>query len=226
MAVELCHYRLALRGKPVGSQFLSVEERGAAALLDAHLALQGSLGNADVRQRSKTHRQQFFSFAFEEETRSSSGRQSFSVTFDAEAGLVRASRGGGDQAAVPYVQAFEDPLGLLYHLRQLGPEAARLRVPMLGKEVLVERLGDTELETALGPRRAYAYLLQPGGSYVYVDQQAPHLILQLAQRLEGQLLEAFLVRVDEEAARPQPEEKENRRPRRRRSGRQRRRRKG
>lgn len=225
MAVELCHYRLALRGKPVGSQLLSVEERGHTALLDAQLSLQGSLGNADVRQRSTVHQQRFFSFAFEEETRSSSERRSFSVTFDAEAGLVRASR-GSDQATAPYLQAFEDPLGLLYHLRRLGPDEVRLRVPMLGKEVLVERLGDTELETVLGPRRAYAYVLQPGGSYVYVDQQAPHLILQLSQRLDGQLLEALLVRVDEEAARPQPEATDSPRPRRRRSGRQRRRRKG
>ncbi len=199
MSVEVCHYRLALRNKAVGSQLLSTQFRGRTAILEAQLTLQGSLGSASVSQRSKVHRQQFFSFAFEEETQMSGVRRSFSVDFDIEAGLVRASK-GNDQASVPYVSAFEDPLGLLYHLRHLGPEVLHLRVPMLGKEVVIERLGEATLETALGPQVAYAYLVQPGGNYVYVERDAPHHILQLSQRLDGQLLEATLVRVDEEEA--------------------------
>ena len=48
------------------------------------------------------------------------------------------------------------------------------------------------LETALGERKAYPYVLYPGPNYVYVDAAAPHLILRLTQRFEGGLLEAFL----------------------------------
>lgn len=219
MSVEVCHYRLALRGKPVGSHLLSTQLRGRTALLEARMTLQGSLGNATVIQRSKVHRQQFFSFSFEEETIASNDRRSFNVNFDIEAGLVQASKGTGDQASMPYVTSYEDPLGLLYHLRQLGPQE-QLRAPMLGKSVLVERVGLTKLETVFGDREAQAYSLQPGGSYVYVDQEEPRLILMMSQRLEGQLLEAFLVRVDEEDE--PPPVKEERRPRR--SSRRRRRR--
>ena len=201
MSVEVCHYRLSLRGKLVGSQSLSTHFRGRTALLASRLQLQGGLGSGSVSQRSKVHRGQFFSFAFEEESETPGERRSFALHFDLEAGLVRASR-GADTASAPYLTALEDPLGLLYHLRALPPETARLRVPMLGHEVLVERVGERDLETALGARTASVYLLQPGSNYVYVDQAPPHLILLMQQRLEGQPLEAALLRVDEDDEAP------------------------
>ena len=217
MSVEVCHYRLSLRGKPVGSHILATQHRGRTTVLDAKLTLQGqgSLRSATVTQQSKVHRQQFFSFSFQEKSVEGSDTRTFEVLFDIEAGQVVAKR-NREEATVPYIQAFEDPLGLLHHVRSLAPEETTLRVPMLGKNVVVERVGETTLETALGERTAYAYALQPGGSYVYVDAQTPNLILMLRQRFDGQLLDAQLVRVDEEAEAPrEPSSRRKRRRRRR-----------
>ena len=217
MSVEVCHYRLSLRGKPVGSHTLSTDHRGRTTILDAKLMLQGRgpLRSATVTQQSKVHRQQFFSFSFQEKSVEGSDTRTFEVLFDIEAGQVVASR-NRDKATVPYIQALEDPLGLLHHLRSLEPQETVLRVPMLGKDVVVERVGETALETALGERNAYAYALQPGGSYVYVDTAAPHLILMMRQRFDGQLLDAHLVRVDEEAEAPRESGSRRKRRRRRR----------
>ena len=217
MSVEVCHYRLSLRGKPVGSHTLSTGFRGRTALLGAKLLVQDRLLNGTVTQESKVHREQFFSFSYQEKTVGSSDSRTFSVVFDLEEGLVKATKGSNDSAAVPYLEALEDPLGLLYHVRHLSADDVSLRVPMLGKAVLVERLGETTLETALGDAAAYAYLLQPGGSYVYVATQAPHPILMMSQRFDGQILDAHLVRIDEEEptrAEPQKRRRNSRRRRR------------
>ena len=172
--------------------------------------------NATLTQQSKVHRQQFFSFSFQE-TISSPESRSFKVHFDIEEGLVKASRGSKDSASAPYLQAYEDPLGLLYHLRHLGDET-HLRVPMLGKDVTVERVAETDLDTVLGKRLARVYRLHPGGSYVYVDAEAPHPILMMSQRFDGQLLDALLVRISDE---PEKRREPNRRRRSRRRKRER-----
>ena len=211
MPVETCHYRLTLRGRPAGTHTLSTSFRGRTAILDASLKLQGPMPQTSLRQQSKVHRQQFFSFSYQE-TQTSPDSRTYSVHFDIEEGLVKASR-GRDSAAVPYLQAYEDPLGLLYHLRHLEDETT-LRVPMLGKGVVVERIGETDLDTVLGERTARVYQLRPGGSYVYVDAEPPHSILMMTQLFAEQRLDALLVRIDENA--PLPKEKPPRRKRRRR----------
>ena len=212
MTVEACHYRLSLHGKPVGNHTLSTGYRGRTALLSSKMMLQSRFQNATVTQHSKVHRDQFFSFAFEEKTVAASETRNFKLEFDLEEGLVRAKR-GNETATTPYIQAFEDPLGLLYHIRNMGEEST-LRVPMLGKDVVVERIGDMRLETALGEKQARVYVLQPGGSHVYIDSEAPHPILMLRQRFDGQHLDALIVRIDEEVDEPRKASKRRRRRRR------------
>lgn len=215
MPVETCHYRLSARGKPVGTHELSTSYRGRTALLGAKLMLQGKgpFRNVTITQQSKAHRDQFFSFSFQESS-TASDTQTFSLDFSLEEGLVKATS-GRDSASVPYIASYEDPLSLLYHLRHLGDET-QLRVPMLGKDVVVERVGETMLETVLGERTARVYQLQPGGSYVYVDAAPPHPILMLTQRFDGQLLDALIVRVDENAEPPREAAPKRKRRRRRR----------
>jgi len=218
MQVETCHYRLSFRGKPVGTHTLSTGFKGRTAILDAKMMLQsrGALRNTTISQQSKAHRQQFFSFSFQE-TVSVPESRTFKVHFDIEEGLVKAERGNKDKAFIPYIESYEDPLSLLYHLRHLEGEE-HLRVPMLGKEVTVARLGEKTLETALGERVAHVYELQPGGSYVYVGVDAPKPILMMTQRFDNQLLDAHIVRIDENARAPQePTRRRKRRRRRRRN---------
>lgn len=219
---EICHYRLSLRGKPVGTHMLSTSARGRLVFLEGKLTLQGQLGNVTVHQRSKSHRFQFHSLSFQEDSQSRGENRNFSVNFDADSGLIRAHKHGNDVASVAYTRPYLDPLGLLYAIRHMNPEQVQLRLPMLGKDVTVDRLGTTELETTLGQRQAYEYQLHPGGSYVYVDIEDPHPILMLSQRIEGQLLDALLVRIDQETDQTQVEQRRNKqRGRKRRSQRNR-----
>lgn len=225
MAVDVASYRLTLRGQPVGTHVLRREERGSTTVLDGVLHLQGSLGTATTTQRSRTHRRRHHSFWYSEETQRRGERRSYEVTFDPKSGLITARR-GNDEASVPYLRPYRDPLGLLEELRAAAAEEAPaewVRVPMLGKDVLAQHLGEAELETAFGPRRARTYVLQPGGAYVYVDVAAPHEILQMTQRIDGQWLDVQLVKIGQEAAMPQREEEGGQR---RRGKRRRRRRRG
>jgi hypothetical protein len=204
---EVCNYRLNLRGKPIGSHILSTSQRGRLNFLEAKFTLQGQLGNVVITQRSKSHRVNFHSLSFQEDTAGKGENRSFNVTFDLESGLIKAHKSGNDVATMPYIRPYLDPLGLLYAIRQLAPEQERWRVPMVGKDVVVDRMRTTSLETVLGPRQAYEYQLHPGGSFVYVDVQEPHLILMLSQRIDGQLLDAVLARVDQEADTSQNEQR-------------------
>jgi hypothetical protein len=210
MPTEICSYRLTLRGKPLGSFVMSTSVRGRIVFLEAKLLLQGSMGNVTVTQRSKCHRTDFYSLSFQEETQSRNDNRQFSMQFDSDTGLVRANK-SGDVADMPYTRPFLDPLSLLHQMRHITPEATQTRVPMIGKDVIIERVQTTELNTAMGKREAYEYQLHPGGSYAYVDVSEPHHILMLSQRVDGQLVDATLVRVDEEADAPQRDERRNNR---------------
>lgn len=189
---------------------MSTSLRGRLVFLEAKLLLQGSMGNVTVTQRSKCHRFDFYSLSFQEETQSRSETRQFSMQFDPDTGLVRANK-SGDVADMPYTRPFLDPLSLLYRMRHVSPEVTQTRVPMIGKDVVLERVQTTELTTALGKKEAYEYQLHPGGSYAYVDTAEPHHILMLSQRVDGQLVDATLVRVDEEADAPPREDRRNRR---------------
>lgn len=196
--VEVCSYRLSHKGKPVGTQVLKASAQGKVALLEGKAMFQGGLGQATVVQRSRCHAARHFSHRFREESSERSGNRTFDVVFDPQEGLVTASK-GRDEAVTPYDRPYRDPLSLLQELRTLeGTD--HLRVPMLGKDVTVQLVGEVELDTVLGPRSARAYLLHPGGSVVYVDARPPHLLLKLTQRLSDGVVDALLVKVEQEAA--------------------------
>jgi hypothetical protein len=221
MAVEVCSYRLSLRGTAVGTHVLRTEHRGQITHLEGRLMLQGSLGQLTTTQVSRVQRRRNISLAFREDTERRGENRVYDVVFDASRGQVRASRGPGDEAAMPYILPYRDPLGLLNEIRGLEPSDEPVRVPMLGKEVSVLYLGTTELDTALGKRAAYAYRLHPGNSYVYVEAAEPHAILQMGQRIDGQLLDVMLMKIAQEDAMPvreseRPRQGKKRRRRRRR----------
>ncbi|HEX7022655.1 MAG TPA: hypothetical protein VF171_07345 [Trueperaceae bacterium] len=203
MAVEVLSYRLSLRGKPVGSHVLRTEERGRRVALEAKMMLQGSLGQHTIMQSSQAQRHPGLSLAFREEVLEGPERRRYEVRFDQESGLVKATRGANDSAEVPYLRPYGDPLELLYRLRRLGEPGELVHVPMLGKDVVVEYLGVAGLETVMGERLARVYVLNPGGSYVYVDREAPHVILKLTQRMGSQHLDALLTKIAEEDAMPE-----------------------
>nr|MBA2665719.1 hypothetical protein [Trueperaceae bacterium] len=202
MSVEVCTYRLSVRGRPVGSQTLKRSERGRVAFLEARLQLQGSLGQGTITQSSRYHAERYHSHQFREETDGRGDQRVYDVAFDADDGLVVAARGRADRATMPYLRAYRDPLSLLAEIRTLTgtePEVRRAwRIPMLGKDVVVQRGSDVTLDTPFGPRRARTFVLHPGGSAVYVDLEPPHHLLRMVQRMEDGVVDAVLVRVDED----------------------------
>lgn len=200
MSVEVMSFRLTYRGKPAGTQVLKMEQRGRHTQLEGRSQFQGALGNATVVQRSRSHAQRFFSLRYLETTQDRNDNRSFDVTFDAQTGLVSAVKGPKDQASMPYVAPYRDPLGLLHELRSLEALNQPAVVPMLGKDVSVQFAGEVDLDTAFGKKRARAYLLHPGQSVVYVDVAAPHHILKLTQRLAEGHLDAVLIKLASEAS--------------------------
>jgi hypothetical protein len=236
MAVEVCSYRLSARGRPVGSQTLKRSDRGRIAFLEARLLLQGSLGQGTITQSSRCHSQRHHSLQFREETQIRGEGRVYDVEFDVDEGLVVASRGRADRATMPYLRPYRDPLSLLAEIRA-GATAPRdetrlWRVPMLGKDVVVQRGADVMLDTALGARRARPFVVHPGGSMVYVDVAPPHALLKLVQRIDDGVVEGVLVRLHQEdvmeSLEPAPTERERGGTRRRgrRRGRRRRGRRG
>lgn len=197
--VEVVSYRLSHRGKPVGSQTIKTADLGRHTQLEVRSQFQGGFGVGTVVQRSRCHAQGV-SLRFLEETQDRSESRKFDVTFDAPQGLVTASKGSKDNAQMPYLLPYRDPVSLLHEIRQLGVLESPYRVPMLGKEVTVQFAGEVELDTVLGKRMARAYLLHPGLSVVYVDIEEPRTILKLTQRLPDGQLDALLVKVASEAS--------------------------
>src|SRR5690554_270433 len=197
--VEVVSYRLSHRGKPVGSQTIKTAALGRQTQLEVRSQFQGTFGVGTVVQRSRCHAQGV-SLRFLEETQERSDNRKFDVVFDAKTGLVTAAKGPKDNAQMPYLMPYRDPLSLLHEIRRLGELEQPYRIPLLGKEVTVQFGGVVELDTVLGKRRARAYVLHPGQSVVYVDTEEPHTILKLTQRLPDGQLDALLVKVATEAS--------------------------
>lgn len=197
--VEVVSYRLTHRGKPVGSQTFKTADLGKHTQLEVRSQFQGAFGVGTVVQRSRCQ-VEGVSLRFAEETQERGDNRKFDVVFDARSGLVTAVKGSKDNAEMPYLVPYRDPVSLLHEIRGLGELEAPRRVPLLGKEVTVQFAGVVELDTVLGKRSARAYLLHPGQSVVYVDVEAPHTILKLTQRLPDGQLDALLVKIGTEAS--------------------------
>ena len=229
MKVESCAYSLSLNGKAVGSQVLRTARSGRTTTLEARALWQGVFGQQSLTQRSQLLSRTGESLRFSEEVEGKSDKHTFEVVFDAETALVRATRRAGNQtdsSDTPYLRPYSDPLGLLHTLRSKTDEES-VRIPMLGKDVVAERLADAEVETGLGTRNATPFILYPGPSYVYFDKDEPHTILKMIQPTTHGMLEAYLTRITLEEgtlsgpATNAPKRSENKR--RRRGGRRRKR---
>lgn len=218
MANEVCTYRLSYLGKPVGTFTVTSSERGANVFLDSQLQLQGSLGRASVTQKSKLHKHRLSSYFYNEETQEANSKRQFNVTFDYHKGIVRASKSAQDYSEVPLHLPYSDPLSLLYHLRQLGPDDVHLKIPLLGKAVYVERIQETKVETSMGPHDCFVYKVSPGTNYVYISKEKSKPIVSMTVRLDGRNLEAQLIKVHHETSQasstPQKSKSNRRRPKR------------
>lgn len=195
MSVEVHTYRLEVQGVPAGRHVLRNRDEARQTRLEAELQLEGPLGPATVVQLSRCHRDEMISHEFREHTRDRHGEREMRIDFDGRDGLVRMRRSGDDSAETPYLLPFRDPLSMLLELRRTASEAEPVRIPMLGKPVLARPLGEVDLDTALGPKRAHAYLVQPGGSWLWIDVEPPHAILKFTQRSPEGRLDALLVSV-------------------------------
>ncbi len=230
MSVEVVTYRLTYRGKPVGTHVIKSEVAGRVRRMESRAGYQGQLGNAVITQRSRASAQHHHSHRYREETQEREGKRVYDVHFDSQTGLVHASTGAKDVATAPYIRPYRDPLSLLSQVRSLAGNSVT-NVAMLGKDVSVQFAGEVDISTALGEKRAWAYVLQPGGSVVYVDVTGSNAILKMTQRLTEGHLDSLVVSVSSEATmetfgdeqrtggkRSQSRRRGRRRPRRRKRG--------
>lgn len=195
MSVEVHTYRLELQGVAAGQHVLRSRDEARQTRLEAELNLEGPLGPAHVVQLGRCHRDKMTSHEFRERTRDRHGEREMRIEFDGKDGLIRMRRNGSDTAETPYLRPFRDPLSMLLELRRTEVHDRPLRIPMLGKTVLARPLGEVDLDTSLGPKRARVYLMQPGGSWAWIDVEPPHAILKLTQRLPDGRLDALLASV-------------------------------
>lgn len=201
MPTEVQSYRLTYRGKPAGTHTLTTFERNGTTFIEGRMHIQGGLRQSTVQQRSRSDSASFESRHFEESNQARGDKRTYRVERDDERGLIRA-RKGQEVVEVPALLPFRDPLSMLHELRTHGAEADLLRFPMHGKDVTAKLVGSATIETGFGEREARTFSLQPGGSYVYLDVEAPHAILKLMQRLDEAYLEALLVKVASDEAAP------------------------
>lgn len=228
MSVEVLDYRLEVRGLPAGRHVVRSKEEGRHVRMECEATFEGPLPAAKVVQLSRSRRDDRVSQEFRETTKDRSGERRFRMVFDGRDGLVKLER-GDEKAETPYVEAFRDPLSMLRELREAPPDVARVRIPMLGKTVEARALGEVELETPLGRRTARSYQLFPGGSWLWIDVEAPHAIVRFRQRTGDGLVDGVLTRMAEETSLPAWEaldkgggaRKRGKRRRRRRGGRSR-----
>ena len=227
MPAEIQSYRLTLRGKPVGTHTVTTVTQDQTTFMEGRFLLQNGLRPANIQQRSRFHSSEFFSYRFTEVSSGHGDNRTFDVTFNSQQGLVEA-RKGQDRASIPLLMPYRDPLSMLFELRRLEAGTESHRIPMLGKDVVARLVSDSTIDTGRGVRPAVTYALHPGASCLYLDQEYPHHILKLTQRLDDHFLEAILVKVAVEDAVPDwtMETPASGRPRTRRRKRRRRRRGG
>ncbi len=206
MSVEVLTFRLEARGGPAGRQVLRTDASDRNVRLECEARFEGPLPRAEVVQLSRCRPEDGVSYAFQERTRDRNGTRGFRIDLDGRAGLIRFTPSDGDPAEAPAIEEVRDPLSLLRELRRTGPEVQRIRLPMLGKTVEARAVGETDLETDLGPKRARAFLLHPGGAWVWIDVAPPHAVLKLAQRTVEGRVDALLSSIAQEASMPLWEE--------------------
>lgn len=171
------------------------------ALLEARMQLQGTLGNLTLVQTSRCDARDHHSLQWREAVEGRQDPPPFEVRFDAEHGVVRASRGRNDHASVPYLLPYRDPLSLLRELRERTAQAQRgqpsaalpWRIPLLGKDVLITAVRDGVMQNREEERAVRSYTLHPGGSLVVVQLTPPFPIVRFLQRLPDTTLEATLI---------------------------------
>ncbi len=201
VSVEVLEYRFEVRGAPAGGQVVRTRARKDDVHLEVDATFDAPVGDARVRQLSRSDPRDHHSHEFVETTKDRSGDRKVRIAFDADQGLVTLDR-GDDRADVPYLEPFRDPLSMLHELRHADPARTLLRIPMLGNAVEAHLLETTEVATDLGPILARSYQLVPGGSRVWVEDAEPHRIVKVRQRTPTGALDAILVREESDTRLP------------------------
>ena len=179
------------------------------------MMLQGSLGTTTIQQSSKTHRNYFYSINFQELTNGPGQNRKYTVKYDKNNGLIKASRSANDKSEIAAISPFVDPIGLLYQVRHLDQTKKRFIIPMIGKNVIIEKITQLEIDTALGKKLSNVYKIHPGKNLLYVDTEKPHYILAMTQFIGNKFLDSFIVKTETLKDKKRRPNKGRRRPRRR-----------
>ncbi|MBB6096809.1 hypothetical protein HNR42_000221 [Deinobacterium chartae] len=195
MRPEELHYTLYADGKFAGESVWRVTPEKHHWLIRQTTEFVGPpIGNVRRVQTSRLNPKRRTSAAYSEGPDSSAraAKPSFETVFDRKSGVVTV-RQGRDEASIPMVQDYQDPLSLIVLLRDLPADAELpLRVPMIGASAYVQRLPDALCPTPWGDLEARVYYLRPGGAVVYIEQNEPNRPLRLTQEVDGVVMDSLI----------------------------------
>lgn len=202
MQIETLKYSIKMGGRILGEQWWQVtpEPRHWVTRVQTHFN-KGFLGGGVKIQVSKIHPQSRVSAHYTETTEGEAlGKGHFETVFDRKQGLVIV-RQGRDEASVPMVRGFQDPISLLQSLRSLPEDFEYMCVPMVGAHVhVLPWTGPLEM----GIR---SYSLRPGRVTVHIETASPNRIVRLIQPLGRDFVEVSLMEPQTGTEHTQPKKK-------------------
>lgn len=185
MDSEELRYTLSLGGKLVGEQLWKTTPDRHHWITRVQTDFVSTfVGGGRRVQISKLHPKSLVSAGyFETAEGGGKGRSSYETLFDRKLGLVIV-RQARDEAVIPLVRDYQDPVSLLQLLRRLPDEAKHVHVPMVGSDAHIQRLPDQILEFKSGPVSTRVFQLLPGKAVVHLETEAPFRLVRFFQPVD------------------------------------------
>lgn len=216
--IEITTYRLSHQTQKIGSYLLKSHLRAGKLLAEGSLQLKNFGETSRIWQQSEADATSFSSSNYQEINEGEGFTRQFQFRYDAATAMLYANRklNGEEEesSSQPALIPYSDSLALLYLVRSMSQhDITSRRVPMLGKDVVIERSqtatstastastaskGRGKLEPAKGlDKKHYRaplhhYRLCPGNAHIWVSSLAPYPIVKILQPSSQGKIEATL----------------------------------
>lgn len=211
--IEITTYRLSHQTQKIGSYLLKSHRRAGKLLAEGSLQLKNFGETNRIWQQSEADATSFASSNYQEINEGEGFTRQFQFRYDAATAMLYANRklNGEEEesSSQPALIPYSDSLALLYLVRSMSQhDITSRRVPMLGKDVVIERsqtaaspkppTKHNQLEPAKGlDKKHYRaplhhYRLCPGNAHIWVSSLAPYPIVKILQPSSQGKIEAIL----------------------------------
>lgn len=175
MRPEPASFQLTLTngGRFVGKQQWNLRSDRQILTVEVDTQFTEALSGVQCTQVSRMMAQSYHSLHYHEGEYDA--RPSFETFVEHDEGMI-CLRQGREEARIPLVEDYHDPVSLLYWIRTLDG-AALSKARLTGGTAYVQHIGLQEVSGV----SAHVYVVCPGNAYVSVEKDAPHRILHLVQ---------------------------------------------